>query len=260
MFGLTATPAAVASLLLNLEGVFTALLAWVFFQEQYDRRIVLGLAAITAGAVLLAGTGTWAWSSFWGPLAVAGACLAWSLDNNLSRKVALGDPVWIAMVKGLAAGGTNLAIASWQYGIFPDITTALLAGLLGFLSYGASLVLFLKALRYLGAARTGAYFSVAPFVGVLVSVILFREEISFQFLAAACFMAWGIWLHFTEHHEHGHAHEPVQHEHTHLHGLHHHHPHADAWTACAPHCHWHVHFPLSHRHEHFPDTNHRHRH
>jgi hypothetical protein len=128
------------------------------------------------------------------------------------------------------------------------------------LSYGASLVLFLRALRYLGAARTGAYFSVAPFVGVLVRVIMFREEISPQFLAAACFMAWGVWLHFTEHHEHGHAHEPVQHEHTHLHGPHHHNPHADDWTACEPHCHWHVHFSLSHRHEHFPDTNHRHRH
>jgi drug/metabolite transporter (DMT)-like permease len=259
MFGLTSTSASTASLLLNLEGVFTALLAWLLFQEHYDRRIVLGMAAITAGAALLAWTGTWTISTFWGPLAVTAACLAWGLDNNLSRKVALCDPVQIAMIKGLVAGTANLAIGSWHYGVFPAIWFALPAGLLGFLGYGASLVLFIQALRHLGAARTGAYFSVAPFVGGLVGIILFREEVSLRFLAAAALMAWGVWLHLTERHEHDHTHEEAYHEHAHEHGPHHQHSHEEP-SAWGPHCHWHVHFPLTHFHLHFPDTHHRHRH
>lgn len=260
MFGLTSTSASAASLLLNLEGVFTALLAWFLFQEHYDRRIILGMAAITAGAAVLAWTGTWTITTLWGPLAVAGACLAWGLDNNFSRKVALCDPVQIAMIKGLAAGTANLVIASWHYGVFPDVKIALPASLLGFLGYGASLVLFIRALRHLGAARTGAYFSVAPFMGGLVGMILFREEVSPQFLAAAALMAWGVWLHLTERHEHDHAHEEVNHEHAHAHGPHHQHPHDEFCPACEPHSHWHVHFPLTHFHLHFPDTHHRHRH
>jgi drug/metabolite transporter (DMT)-like permease len=133
MFGLTSTSASAASLLLNLEGVFTALLAWFLFREHYDRRIIGGMAAITAGAVLLAWTGTWSGTTLWGPLAVAAACLAWGLDNNLSLKVALCDPAQIGMIKGLAAGAVNLAIASWHYGGFPEVMIALPAGLLGFL-------------------------------------------------------------------------------------------------------------------------------
>jgi drug/metabolite transporter (DMT)-like permease len=260
MFGLTSTFASTASLLLNLEGVFTAILAWFLFQEHYDRRIILGITTITAGAVLLAWTGTWAITTLWGPLAVAGACLAWGLDNNLSRKVALCDPVQIAMIKGLAAGSANLVIASWYYGVFPDAMIALSAGFVGFLGYGASLVLFIRALRHLGAARTGAYFSVAPFVGGLAGIMLFLEEVSPRFLAAAALMAWGVWLHLTERHEHDHAHEEVYHEHTHAHGPHHQHPHDEFCPACEPHSHWHVHFPLTHYHFHFPDTHHRHRH
>jgi drug/metabolite transporter (DMT)-like permease len=144
---------------------------------------------------------------------VAGACLAWGLDNNLSRKVALCDPVQIVMIKGLAAGTANLAIATWHYGAFPDIRGILSAGLLGFLGDGASLVLFIQSLRHIGAARTGAYFSVAPFVGGLMGIVLFRENVSYQFLAAAALMGWGVWLHLTERHEHDHVHEEAYHEH-----------------------------------------------
>ena len=260
MFGLTATSASTASLLLNLEGMFTALLAWFLFQEHYDRRIFLGMVAIASGAVLLVWTGTWSFTTLWGPLAVAGACLAWGLDNNLSRKVALCDPVQIGMIKGFAAGTTNLVIAFWQYRSFPDVGIALSAGLLGFLGYGASLVLFIRALRHLGASRTGAYFSVAPFVGALVGVILFWEHISLQLLAGAALMFWGIWLHLTERHEHDHMHEEVSHEHAHGHGPHHQHPHDEHCPVCELHSHWHVHFPLTHSHYHFPDMHHRHRH
>jgi drug/metabolite transporter (DMT)-like permease len=232
MFGLTSTSASTASLLLNLEGVFTALLAWFLFREHYDRRIFLGMVAVTSGAVMLAWTGAWTITTLWGPLAVAGACLAWGMDNNLSRKVALCDPVQIAMIKGFAAGATNLAIASYQYGVFPDVKIVLFAGLLGFLGYGASLVLFIRALRHLGAARSSAYFSVAPFVGGLGGVILFREDVTFRLLAATALMAWGIWLHFTERHEHDHVHEEVYHEHAHAHDPHHQHHHEEHCPGC----------------------------
>ena len=260
MFGLTATPASTASLLLNLEGMFTALLAWFLFQEHYDRRIFLGMVAITSGAVLLVWNGTWTITTLWGPLAVAGACLAWGLDNNLSRKVALCDPVQIAMIKGFAAGTTNLVIAFWQYRVFPDVRISLSAGLLGFLGYGVSLVLFIRALRHLGASRTGAYFSMAPFVGAVVGVILFGEDISFWLLAGAVLMSGGIWLYLTERHEHDHVHGEVSHEHAHAHGPHHQHSHDEHCPVCEPHSHRHVHFPRAHCHSHFPDTHHRHWH
>jgi hypothetical protein len=254
MFGLTSISASAASLLLNLEGVFTALLAWFLFQEHYDRRIILGMAAITAGAAVLAWTGTWTITTLWGPLAVAGACLAWGLDNNLSRKVALCDPVQIAMIKGLAAGTANLAIASWHYEVFlmSRRPACRPPGLLPRQPGCSSVRCGIPA----GLHR--AYFSVAPFAGGLAGMILFRR--GFPFLAAAVLMAWGVWLHLTERHEHDHAHEEVTHEHAHAHGPHHQHPHDELCPACEPHSHWHVHFPLTHFHLHFPDTHHRHRH
>jgi len=260
MFGLISTSASAASLLLNLEGVFTALLARFLFREHYDGRLILGMAAITAGATFLAWPGTWTITTLCGPLAVAGACSAWGLDNNLSRKVALCDPTQIAMIKGLAAGTANLMIGFWHYKVFPDVRIVIPAGLLGFLGYGVSLVLFIRALRHLGAARTGAYFSVAPFVGGLAGVILFREEVSIRLLVATALMAWGVWLHLTEHHDHSHLHEELYHEHAHGHDHHHQHEHGEICPEGELHSHWHLHFPLEHNHFHYPDSHHRHRH
>src|SRR5919199_3259559 len=176
MVGLTRMPAASASLLLNLEGVFTALLAWFAFHENFDRRIALGMVAIIAGGVVLSWEGRVELGGLAGPLLVAGATLCWAVDNNLTQKVSAGDPVQIAMLKGLVAGVVNTAIALALGAAWPTIPRAAGALLLGFLSYGVSLVLFVLALRHLGTARTGAYFSSAPFVGAALSLAVFRER------------------------------------------------------------------------------------
>lgn len=175
MTGLTAMPASGAALLLNAEGVFTALLAWFVFKENFDRRIALGMIAIVAGAVVLSwpAEGTVEFASLWPALAVLGACLAWAIDNNLTRKVALSDASWIAMVKGLAAGATNLVVAVSLGAAWPGAAPVLGAALVGFFSYGTSLTLFVVALRHLGTARTGAYFSGAPFFGALMGCATF---------------------------------------------------------------------------------------
>src|SRR5262249_30892896 len=172
MFGLWVTPAASAPLLLNLEGVLTAVLAWWVFKENFDRRIALGMAAITAGGLLLSWQGEVAFGVPWGPLAVAGACLAWAIDNNLTRKVSAGDPIQIAALKGLVAGAVNLTVALAVGASLPGALTVLAAAVVGLLGYGVSLTLFVRALRHLGTARTGAYFSLAPFAGAALSLLL----------------------------------------------------------------------------------------
>ena len=260
MFGLSAMPATGASLLLNAEGVFTALLAWFVFKENFDRRIALGMAAIVAGAVVLSWPGEASVQVGAGALAVLGACLAWAIDNNLTRKVSLTDASFIAMVKGLAAGSTNLLIA-WLLGSsWPALSTLGAAAVLGFLSYGASLVLFVVALRHLGTARTGAYFSVAPFFGALLSVFMLKEPLTSQLLMAGALMALGVWLHLTERHGHRHVHVPDQHTHEHVHDLHHQHAHPEGSATAERHTHAHSHEALTHDHAHHPDAHHRHTH
>jgi drug/metabolite transporter (DMT)-like permease len=260
MIGLTVTAASSASLLLNLEGVMTALLAWFVFRENFDQRIALGMASIVAGAVVLSWQGDVAISNFIGPLAVAGACLAWAVDNNLTRKVSLSDPLHIAMLKGLIAGAVNLTLALLIGAAVPTASLLGLAAVLGFVGYGLSLVLFVLALRELGTARTGAYYSTAPFVGAAIAVSLFGEPITLQLVAAGALMLFGVWLHLTERHEHEHEHEPVTHTHEHWHDLHHAHAHSLDDPAGEPHTHRHVHMRLRHKHTHYPDTHHQHRH
>lgn len=262
LVGLAAAPASSASLLLNLEGVFTALLAWFVFRESFDRRLVAGMAAIVAGAVVLSWDGTGggdaAGAGPWGPLAVVAACLLWAVDNNLTRKVSLADPVDIAMLKGLVAGGTNVGIALTLGAAPPGpaVTAAALA--VGLLGYGVSLVLFVLALRWIGAARTGAYFSTAPFVGGVMALVLFDEALTPPLLVAAALMGVGVWLHLTERHDHEHSHEALLHDHPHVHDAHHRHDHEG--TVVEPHSHPHRHGPLWHRHPHFPDAHHTHAH
>jgi len=260
MSGLARTPASSASLLLNLEGVFTALLAWTIFRENVDRRIALGMVAIVAGGIVLSWEGRLDWGGLAGPLMVAAATLCWGIDNNLTQKVSAGDPVQIAMLKGLAAGGVNTAIAMALGANWPPFARIGGAALLGFLGYGVSLVLFVLALRQLGTARTGAYFSLAPFVGAAVSFIIFREQPSIAFAAGAALMAVGVWLHVTERHEHAHAHEPLSHDHLHRHDEHHQHVHGAGVAAGEPHSHAHQHEPIAHSHAHYPDIHHRHGH
>ena len=260
MLGLAATAASTASLLLNLEGVFTALLAWYAFRENFDRRVALGMAAIVAGGVVLSWAGMPEPGIPWGALAVAVACLCWAVDNNLTRKVSAADPLQTAAIKGLVAGPVNVAVGLAVGGGLPGMLPLLGAGVVGFLGYGVSLTLFVLALRHLGTARTGAYFSVAPFIGAAVSLILFRELPGLAFMAAAVLMGVGVSLHLTEKHEHEHVHEEMEHDHLHVHDAHHQHEHLPTDPPGEPHSHPHRHAPLRHTHAHYPDIHHRHRH
>ena len=193
-------------------------------------------------------------------LAILGACLAWAIDNNLTRKVALADAGFIAMVKGLAAGSTNLALALAAGAALPGLGAGLAAATLGFFSYGLSLVLFIIALRHLGTARAGAYFSTAPFTGALLALPLLGEVPTWPLLAAAALMGVGVWLHLTERHEHPHTHEPLEHSHEHVNDEHHRHEHAEPVPPDTRHTHAHRHEPMTHTHQHFPDAHHRHDH
>jgi drug/metabolite transporter (DMT)-like permease len=257
MAGLASTGAANASLLLNLEGVFTALLAWFAFKENFDRRIALGMALIVAGGAVLA-FAPGALRGGIGSAAIAGACLAWAIDNNLTRKISAADAASIAAIKGLSAGAVNLAIAFSIGAEWPGAAKAAAAAATGFLGYGLSLVLFVVALRELGAARTGAYFSTAPFVGVGLSLLLLGETPGGAFWPGAALMAAGVWLHISERHEHEHVHEPMEHEHSHAHDAHHRHEHEPPWGGKEPHSHRHRHERLAHRHPHYPDIHHQH--
>ena len=261
MFGLTRSDAATASLLLNLEAVFSAALAWMIFREATSRSIVGGFFAIFAGGVLLA----------WPPhvtvpgrtlglCCVAAACLCWAVDNNVTRRISAGDSRIIAGIKGLVAGGVNTALALVLGATWPSRADLSGTLVLGFVGYGVSLVLFIVALRHLGTARTSAYFSTAPFIGSALSVLLYGQPISTAFYVAAVLMAVGVWLHITEQHEHEHLHEPLTHTHAHRHDAHHQHKHGEGWDGTQPHTHEHHHVALRHSHPHFPDIHHGHRH
>lgn len=198
MYGLTQTSGAVASLLLTLEGVFTALLAWMVFREPFNRRIGLGMAAIFVGAVVLAVRGRAGQAGVTGALAVAGACLCWAIDNNCTSRISHGDAPTLASIKGIAAGVVNVGLAFVVGAGVPSgvaVGSALVVGLAG---YGVSLVLFVLALREIGAARSGAYFSTAPFIGAVVGLVALHEPWSVALAVAGGFMALGVWLHLTE--------------------------------------------------------------
>jgi drug/metabolite transporter (DMT)-like permease len=259
MFALSAAPASTVSLLLNLEGVFTALLAWFVFRENFDRRVVIGMLLIVSGGVLLSSP-SGAISTSLPALAVAGACLCWALDNNLTRKISAADPVQIAAIKGLAAGAVNLSAAAAFGAALPAPGPALAAAAVGLLGYGVSLALFVVALRLLGTARTGAYFATAPFIGVAASFALLGEVPDAAFWIAAALIAGGVALHLSERHGHAHRHEAMAHAHSHTHDEHHRHEHDFAWDGTEPHSHPHDHVPVTHSHEHYPDIHHRHGH
>lgn len=260
MTGLARTDASAASLLLTLEGATTALIAWFAFHENFDRRIALGMSCLVGGAIVLAWAERPSLSGLAGPLAIAAACLAWGLDNNLTRKVSLADPLQIVELKGLLAGPVNLALGLLAGGRLPDLWVGAAAGLVGFLGYGVSLVLFVYALRHLGTARTAAYFSTAPFLGAIAALLFLEEPLTMRLLAAGALMAAGVWLHLTEHHEHEHVHEPIEHTHAHVHDDHHRHAHAPDDPPGEPHTHAHRHERLKHTHPHVPDMHHQHKH
>lgn len=259
MLGLSNMPASGASLLLNAEGLFTALLAWFVFRENFDRRIAAGMLAILAGAVVLSIPTGANLGSPWPALAILGACLAWALDNNLTRKVALTDATWLAAMKGSVAGPINLVLAFMLGARLPAAGNIVAALLVGFFAYGVSLVLFIVAMRHLGTARAGAYYSIAPFFGAVLALIL-GDTPTWSLAVASLLMAAGVWLHLTERHEHGHAHPALTHDHEHSHDEHHQHEHDQPVLPSIRHSHQHTHRALTHTHEHYPDSDHRHDH
>ena len=220
--------------------------------------MLLGAAAILAGAALLSWRGRAVLDL--GGVLIAGACLCWGIDNNLTRKLFSADPLQIAMLKGLVAGSVNLSLALAHSAAMPPTGAVLAASVVGFLGYGVSLALFVLGLRHLGAARAGAYFSLAPFVGAVLALAMLNEPASAMLLVAAGLMGVGLWLHLAERHEHEHAHEALEHEHQHRHDEHHQHEHTPDIDPCEPHTHRHRHAPMVHRHTHYPDLHHRHGH
>ena len=262
LLGLSHLSASGASLLLNAEGVFTALLAWFVFNENFDRRVAAGMVAIIAGAVVISVPAGVEFGSIWPSLAILGACLAWSIDNNLTRTIALTDATWLAATKGLVAGPVNLTLAFAVGAALPPAGNVAAALLVGFFAYGVSLVLFIVGLRHLGTARAGAYYSIAPFFGAFLAIIL-GDPMTWPLIIAAGLMAIGIWLHLTERHLHPHQHAPVVHDHWHIHDDGHYQHHHGAGTADQPrrgHKHLHTHELITHTHQHFPDSHHRHEH
>ncbi|MHC1479495.1 DMT family transporter [Frateuria aurantia] len=258
MEGLQRTDAASGSLLLNLESVTTLLIAWLVMREAVDRRLLLGALAIVAGSVCLnwhghaqASQGNWL---------IAAACLCWGIDNNVTSRLSHRDPVRLAMLKGLVAGPWNLLLAELNGHHLPSPGVALTAMALGVVAYGLSLVLYILANRGLGAARSAAYFALAPFAGAGLAILAFHQPLTEVMIVAAALMAVGVLLHLLEEHKHEHEHEAMEHEHRHRHDAHHQHVHGPDDPPGEWHSHPHRHAPLKHSHAHYPDLHHRHRH
>lgn len=258
--GLQKTPASNASLLLNLESVFTVALAWIAFHENIGQRFTMSVGTILIGSVLLSWQGVSLGGSIVGPFAIVAACLSWAVDNNLTQKISASNPVQIAAIKGLVAGSVNLLLGILLGGAWPSAFFLGTALLVGFFSYGLSLVLFVLSLRTLGTARTGAYYSTAPFIGAILALLVWREPVTLIFVAASGAMVIGVLLLMTERHAHLHLHEPLVHVHLHVHGEHHQHKHRPNDPGGEPHSHLHEHVVLNHSHSHYPDIHHRHSH
>lgn len=258
MYGLGRLPGSSASLLLNLEAPFTIALAVAAFRESLERAELVGAGTVLLGAAALGLQGPLGDVHALGVLAVAAACLAWAVDNNLSQRLALHDPVAIARVKSLVAGAVNVALALGVGERLPGGGAWIGALATGFLGYGVSIVLHLRAMRDIGAARQAAFFATAPFAGALASLPILGERLSMRSIGAAILMAIGVVVMLRVRHSHRHVHEPLAHEHAHEHDEHHQHPHPG--QVGEPHSHPHVHMALTHDHPHLPDAHHRHRH
>lgn len=262
MLSLQSTPASTASLLLNFEGVATTLIAFFAFKENIGKRVAIAIAFITLSSIIL----SWDFSNHWGisvgALGIILACVCWGIDNNLTRNISSKNPFTIVAVKGLGAGLFSLCLSMLIGNQLPQLKIALLAMLLGFFSYGLSIVLFVLAMRNLGSARTSAFFGAAPFIGALLSFVIYRSMPDLTFIIALPIMILGTILLLKDKHEHFHIHEPVIHEHKHNHDDgHHNHVHEDIPNYMnISHSHMHQHEAVEHTHPHMPDINHRHSH
>jgi drug/metabolite transporter (DMT)-like permease len=260
LFGLERMSGSAGALLLNLEGPFTLVIGLVVFREHLGRRALFGAAAVFGGGALLSLGGPAGSTDAVGALCIAGACLLWGVDNNLTQSLTLRDPFSIVLAKVGAAGVANLVLALAVGDPLPgtDIIVATLG--LGALSYGVSIVLDAYALRLLGAARESVIFATAPFVGAALAIPILAERPSAADIAAGVVMAVGIAMMVNEHHDHLHMHELLVHEHSHVHDEHHQHEHEAGVEGSVPHSHRHEHASLTHSHPHVSDLHHRHRH
>ncbi|ADO75674.1 DMT family transporter [Stigmatella aurantiaca] len=260
LVGLQRMSGVAASLMLNLEGPLTILLALLVFGEHLGRAGALAAGFVMAGAAVLGLQEGELHGDLLGVLALAGACLAWAVDNNLTQRLSLKDPLTLVRIKALGSGVCMLVLA-WVTGQpFPSTPVQGGALVLGFASYGLSIVLDAYALRLLGAAREAAYFATAPFVGALVAVPLLGETLRPLDLVAGGLMATGVILLLRERHGHVHMHAALEHEHVHVHDTHHQHAHPLDLPTTEPHSHPHQHVPLTHDHPHVSDLHHRHKH
>jgi len=258
LWGLERSSATTTALLLNLEVVFTVLLAGIVFNEHLGAQVAIAALVMAAGGLVLGWTpGDPTIAA--GAAAVTGACLLWALDNNLTRLIAEGDPLLIVEVKGLAAGAVNGLLALATGKTAPSAGTIAFGLALGAVSYGISLVLFILAMRELGAARAGAYFATAPFFGAAGGLVLLGESPTVGLFVAAALMALATWLLVHERHGHRHNHPVGTHAHVHVHDEHHQHDH-DGWEGPEPHNHPHATGPIEHEHPHTPDIHHDHGH
>jgi drug/metabolite transporter (DMT)-like permease len=259
LVSLEKTPASTASLLLNFEAVATALIAWLAFREALGKRALAAIILITIAGILLSFDTSGTWGISLGALGILAACIFWGMDNNFTRNISAKDPIMITMIKGLAGGTFSTILALSIGNSLPSAGTLLGALLLGSLSYGASIVLFIRAMRGLGAARTSALFNISPLVGVILSLILFRNQPGWMFYLTIPLLALGAYLLMSENHAHPHHHEPMVHEHMHTHNDGHH-THIHEGVVAGSHSHMHTHEDITHNHDHLPDIHHRHGH
>jgi drug/metabolite transporter (DMT)-like permease len=260
LWGLQRVSAVVTSLLSNLEAPFTVLVAVTVFGEHLGRRATAGAAFIVAAAIILSYTPGEARADLPGVCAVAGACLCWAVDNNLTQRLSLRDPIVVTRIKALGAGTCTLALALLSGQSLPRSVILMAVLLLGLLSYGVSIVLDMHALRLLGAAREAAYFATAPFIGALAAIPILGERWGADEVLATTLMAAGLALLLREEHRHVHRHEEMEHDHAHVHEGHHFHVHPTREEVGEPHAHPHRHPPLTHDHPHVSELHHRHEH
>jgi drug/metabolite transporter (DMT)-like permease len=258
LLGLERLSAVTGSLLLTLEGPFTVIVALLLFREHLGARSAVAAALVFVASALLAYQPGSLPRDGLGVLFILAACVAWAMDNNLSQRLSLKDPVQVVRLKALASGTLMLVLALLTGQRIPLIPVLALSVGVGAASYGLSIVLDMHALRLLGAAREAAYFATAPFIGALGAAVLLAEKPTPSDLFAGLLMATGVALLLLDRHSHLHTHEALEHEHLHVHDVHHTHSHAN--TVTEPHSHWHQHTPLTHDHPHVSDLHHRHSH
>jgi len=259
-WGLQRTSGVTASLSLNLEALFTVLLARVLWHENIGPRVGLAVVAMFAAGVLIVMQGrATSLSAGWGALAVVGATLAWACDSTLGRPLADRNPTHVVMAKGAIGAALSLVVARGAGERLPSAATVAGLAACGAIGYGLSLRLYLQAQRVIGAARTGSIFAVAPFLGAAIAWAMGERAGVLVTVGAASLCAVGVWLHITEKHEHPHTHDALEHEHAHRHDDGHH-EHAHDRDPVAEHSHPHRHEERTHAHPHAPDVHHRHGH